>query len=59
VTRLQDKIAFYESVKSIPEEVKLDPVKFMYVVAGNAVIVEVLEAEKEYIESLLSSHGKD
>lgn len=55
--RWNDKIAYYTSVKSISEEVKRDPAAFMHEIAGNAVIVEILEAEKEYIEELISNYG--
>lgn len=55
--RWEDKITYYSSVKSITEEVKRDPAAFMHEVAGNAVIVEILEAEKEYITELISNYG--
>ena len=58
LARWNEKIAFYESVKAIPEEVKLDPEKFMLAVAGNTVIVEILEAEKEYIEGLVGMYNQ-
>lgn len=53
LSRWEDKIKFYESVRAIPEEVKLKPEEFMQAVTLNAVIVEILEAEKEYIESII------
>ena len=56
LARWNEKIAFYESVKSIPEEVKLDPKKFMVTIDAHSVIVEIFEAEREYIESLISSY---
>ena len=56
--RWQEKIKFYESVRAIPEEVKLDPETFMRAVSANAVIVEVLEAELQYIESLIVNKSR-
>lgn len=55
--RWEEKITFYSSVKAISEEVKTNPAEFMHMVAGNAVIVEILEAEREYIRELIADYG--
>lgn len=55
--RWSEKIAYYESIRAIPEEVKLNETQFMHTVAGHAVVLEILETEKEYIEELISNYG--
>lgn len=52
IDRWDERINFYESVKAIPDEVKLDPEAFMKIVTVNSEIVDILKAEKEYIESI-------
>lgn len=52
INRWEERIEFYESVHAIPDEVKLNPELFMKVVTVNKEIVDILLAEKQYIESL-------
>lgn len=51
--RLDERITFYESVHSIPDEVRAKPKQFLIVHNSNTRMAEILTAEKEYIESLM------
>lgn len=55
VKRLETRIAFYESVDAMPDEVKADPVQFMNMHNANQMTRDNLKAEKEYIEQLIDS----
>lgn len=54
---LEGRIAFYGSVDSIPDVVKVDPEKFMHVAAANSLTKACLITEKEYIEGLLQQYA--
>lgn len=51
--RLEERIAFYDSVSSIDESVRTDPQAFLIAHNSNTMMVQVLTSEKEWIESLL------
>lgn len=53
IDRLQNKILFYESVYSIPDDVKADPTQFLIMHNANEIVARSLQAEKEYLESLI------
>lgn len=55
--RWDEKISFYDSVRSIPDEIRVDKEKFAILSGIHSGIVESLEAEKEYIEELISNYG--
>jgi len=55
--RWDKKIAFYESVWSIPNEVKLIPEELTRVLNINLMIAENLKVEKEFIESLIETQA--
>jgi hypothetical protein len=58
VTNLGERIAFYNSVDSVPQGVLTDPEKFMHIVAANRLTRDNLEAEKSRIEELIKAHSK-
>ena len=58
VARLEKRIAFYESVHSIPAEVKADPQAFLIMHNANEQTALSLIQEKEYIESLIPSNKR-
>lgn len=57
--RLTERIAFYENVRSIPDEVRLDPNAFLIMHNSNTLIAENLSNEKEYLEALLEEHASN
>jgi len=54
--RFEEKIAFYGSVESVPEEVLTIPDEFMHIVAANKIIKGLLEAELDYLRDLVKTH---
>jgi hypothetical protein len=58
VERLNTRIAYYASVDSIPDEVKLDPVAFMTMHNTNQLVRDNLRIEKENIEDLIIIHKR-
>lgn len=56
--RLEERVAFYGSVDSIPSEVKTDPQQFLIVHNANELVRDNLRAEIEYITGLLEDHAK-
>lgn len=59
VKHLTEQVEFYESVDSIPPEVKTDPEKFLIVHNANELTRNNLRAELEWVEELLSQHAKN
>lgn len=57
VERLQQRIDFYNSVDSIPDEVKTDPAKFMHLYSAYKLTRDTLISEKEIIESLIDANA--
>jgi hypothetical protein len=57
IKRFDERIAFYESVSSIPNEVRDDPQKFLIMHNSNTMSADNLRQEKEYIESLLDANS--
>lgn len=53
--RLEKRISFYESVNSIPDDVKTKPEEFMHTVAANKLTRLNLIAEKRYIEARIKN----
>ena len=51
--RWEEKIKFYNSTASFSDEVKLNPELLSKLVIAYAEVTSVLEAEKEYIQSLI------
>lgn len=58
IDRLNERISFYESVKSIPDEVKLNPEELIRVLNANALTAENLTNEKVHLESLISTYKR-
>jgi len=54
--RFEEKIAFYGSVESVPEEVLTLPDEFMHIVTANKIIKGLLEAELDYLQDLVKTH---
>jgi len=52
--RLDDKISFYESVNSIPDEVKTKPDEFMHLYAANKLTCDNLKQERGYIQAQIN-----
>lgn len=51
VKRLDQKIAFYDSVNSVPDEVKTKPEEFMHIIAANKLTRDDLMQERSYIQA--------
>lgn len=47
--RLEQKIAFYDSVNSVPDVVKTKPEEFMHIIAANTLTRNNLQQERSYI----------
>lgn len=58
LTRLQERVAFYGCVDSIPDEVKTKPKQFLIVHNSNQLTRDNLRAEIEWITGLLEEHAK-
>lgn len=56
VERLKERIVFYKSVDSIPQTTVTDTEVFMHTVAANQLIVQNLQNELNYLESLIKEH---
>lgn len=56
IERLDQRIEFYGSVDSIPNEVKLDPTQFLNMHNANQMVRDSLRSEREYIQSLIDPH---
>lgn len=59
IKQLEEDIAFYGSVDSIPKGVKDDPKKFLIVYNANEIIRNVLQSKKEWVEGLLDTHASN
>lgn len=59
IARLDERIAFYGSVDSIPDEVKTKPEEFLIVHNANELTRDNLRSEKEYMVSLMEQHAKN
>ena len=53
--RLDQKIAFYDSVNSIPDEVKTKPEEFMHLVTANKLTRDNLMQERSYIQAQIDA----
>lgn len=49
VDKFDERIAFYDSVNSVPDEVTTDPEAFMHVIAANKLTRDNLIAERDII----------
>lgn len=58
IANLEERIAFYSSVDSIPQEVQTKPEEFMHVTAANRLTRDNLLAEKNRLEELVRAHSK-
>lgn len=56
IARLDERIAFYASVDSIPEEATTDPAAFMHIVAANRIVRDNLVSEKTELERLIQAY---
>ena len=56
--RYNQRIEFYEKTTSIPDDVRLDPAKFLILHNTHSLTAKTLIAEKEYIEGLIEEHTK-
>lgn len=55
IEQLEGDIAFYQSVKAIPDEVKADPAKFLIMHNANEMVADILLAKKEWVEGLIQN----
>lgn len=51
--RLEERIAFYDTLSAISDDVTQDPVQFMNTVAANKLVKQNLEQEFLFIKSLI------
>lgn len=58
IGRLEERITFYGSVESVPDDVLVHPEEFMHVVAANKLVKQNLESEKDFLEDLVQEHVK-
>jgi len=58
ITRLDERIAFYSSIDSVPADSITNPDTFMHVVASNKLTRDNLQAEKDFLEELLNTYVK-
>lgn len=58
VDRLNERITFYNSNTTIPDDVRTDPTKFLILHNCYTLVAKTLFSEKEYIEDLISSHKR-
>ena len=58
VVRLEERIAYYEGVSSIPDEVRVEPDKFIIIHNTHTMLSKVLRSEKEYLEDIISQYKK-
>lgn len=56
VERLKKRIAFYDSVDSVPKEILSDPNEFMHRVAINKGMKEEIKKELEGLEQMLTDY---
>lgn len=56
IERWAEKVAFYDSIDSIPNEVRADQEKFMLAVNTNSLTKENLIVELEYLEALRDTY---
>lgn len=57
IARLDERIAFYDSRKSIPLDVRTDPMKHLIASNSNDQTAANLETEKNYLEDLVKQHA--
>lgn len=57
--RFAEKIEFYKSVDSVPEEVLTFPDEFMHYIATNKLVASMLQAELDYLNELVEVHKGD
>lgn len=53
IDHLDKRAEFYNSLTSIPDEVRLDPKEFLIMHNTHTLLAKILVSEKEYIEGLL------
>lgn len=58
ITRLDERIAFYNSIDSVSVDVATNPEKFMHVIAANRLTRDNLMVEKTTLEELIRAHVK-
>lgn len=58
ITYLQGRIAFYDSVSSIPNHVKVRPDEFMHTVAAHEIVRRELELELEVLKQLRDKYAR-
>lgn len=56
VERFKKRIAFYDSVQSIPPDTRKDPALFMHTVDGNDIARRNLQDELNWVEALIKEH---
>lgn len=57
IKRLKQRVDFYASVDSIPDETKLDPNKFLIAYNVNQLMRDNLRSELEWITNLVEEHA--
>lgn len=58
LSRYEQRIEFYEKTTNIPDDVRLDPDKFLVMHNTYSLVAKTLITEKEYIEGLIDEHTK-
>ena len=52
IERWEERVKFYSSIDSIPEDVRTNPEEFMVAVNANSLTKQNIKAELEYLDSL-------
>lgn len=55
IAHFDKQIAFYDSTKSIPDVVLVQPAEFMHVVAAHKLLIPILEAERNFLVKRVES----
>lgn len=57
IAHLDTQIDFYGKVMSIPDNVRAEPDKFLIILNAHTIVVQILMAEKEFLQGLLDAHA--
>jgi hypothetical protein len=58
VARMSEQIEFFEKNSSIPDDVRLEPQKFLIMSNSYKLAAETLTSEKEWLEQLIADHTR-
>lgn len=57
ITRFENRVKFYNTLDSIPEDVLTLPDEFMHLVAAHKLTGQMMQAELDYIKELVEDHA--